>query len=249
MLINLQHIGRKIIRLDTVDSTNNYTANLIKEGNLQHGTVILAVEQFAGKGQRGAEWLTEPGSNLTISVFLDEVNLSVDRQFSLTQFCSILMVNTLDKLGVKAEIKWPNDIYVDKKKIAGMLIENQLRGSQLRSSIVGIGLNVNQTNFGELQATSIRKEIGQFISIDDILASLISEFNSMLDSRSSLELINTLYHNNLYQLNERREYKVGELQREGIILGVLQNGKLKVKFEQEELFDLKEIEFMPQNVL
>lgn len=248
MLIQFPHIGRKLIRLDSIDSTNNYTANLVKSGELIHGSVILAVEQYAGRGQRGAVWVVKPGENLTFSLFLDEVNLSVDNQFKLTQFCSIWLVESLNNLGLKATIKWPNDIFVDGKKIAGMLIENQLKSGLIKSVIVGVGLNVNQIEFTGFKATSIKLLKGQFYAIDDILAILIRTFNELVDAKMTTEELNKKYLNLLYLKDIESEYQInGELFK-GTITDVSPNGKLCVKINDAiQQFDLKEIVFMPQN--
>ena len=140
----MEQIGRKIVRLESVDSTNNYTANLIKSGELVHGSVIMAVEQTNGRGQMGAEWLVKPGENLTFSIFLDNVNLSVDNQFFLTRLVSVSLIDFLANFNIPAMIKWPNDLFVNDKKIAGVLIENNVSGSFIQKSIIGIGLNVNE---------------------------------------------------------------------------------------------------------
>jgi BirA family biotin operon repressor/biotin-[acetyl-CoA-carboxylase] ligase len=174
----MKEIGSKIIRLESVDSTNNYTANLIKEGKIDHGTVILAVDQFGGRGQRDAEWLVKPGENLTLSIFLDRVNLSVENQFRISKWISLAVVDLLASRGIQAEIKWPNDIFVNGKKIAGMLIENSLGSSLVKSSIVGIGLNVNQTEFSGFEATSMKLELGDHSSLDELLFSLIGKINN-----------------------------------------------------------------------
>ncbi|HIP32513.1 MAG TPA: biotin--[acetyl-CoA-carboxylase] ligase, partial [Crocinitomicaceae bacterium] len=166
-------IGNKIVRLASVDSTNNYIANLVKEREITSGTVVLADEQFLGKGQRGSEWTTNAGENLTFSFFLDNVNLSVENQFILTQLVSLSLIELLDKLNVKAKIKWPNDIYIDSTKVAGVLIENQLSFGQIKSSVIGIGLNVNQKKFDGFNATSLFLENEVHHSLMDILLSFI----------------------------------------------------------------------------
>ena len=133
-------IGSKIIHLESVDSTNNYAANLVRQGNCDHGTVILADDQFLGKGQRGSEWIATKGDNLTTSIVLTPDNLSVEDQFYLTCLASLSVVDTLKEYHIEASIKWPNDIYVEHKKIAGILIENSFQGNSIKSSIIGIGL-------------------------------------------------------------------------------------------------------------
>ena len=109
-------IGQKIIHLDSVDSTNNYVANLINEGKIEHGTVVLADAQLEGRGQRNARWSVNAGENLTFTVFMDNVNLSVARQFFLNRLVSLCLVRFLCKLGLSPKIKWPNDIFVGGKK-------------------------------------------------------------------------------------------------------------------------------------
>ncbi len=240
-------IGQKIIRLDSVDSTNNYTANLIKVGGLVSGAVIMADEQFAGKGQRGAVWLTKPGENLTFSVFLDNVNLSVDRQFVLTQFISLVLVELLDRFGIEAKIKWPNDIFVRSKKIAGVLIENQLSESTIGRSIIGIGLNVNQMDFGNLSATSIKTETGRSVILMDMLFSFIETFNrhSVLFNSTKRDLLDEKYKTLLYRLGEKANFEDGSGVFTGEIKGVTKEGKLQIQKEDGlHTYQLKEVKFL-----
>ena len=233
-------IGQKIIRLDSVDSTNNYIANLIKADGLVSGSVIMADEQFAGKGQRGAEWTAQPGENLTFSFFIDAVNLSVENQFVLTQLVSVALIDLLAKLNVHAEIKWPNDIYVNSKKIAGVLIENQLSGSFVKSTIIGIGLNVNQENFGDLNATSIHLETSKRNVPMEALFSFIECFNSI-----QIGEVENRYLSNLYQKQVNRKYKDVGGEFFGEIQGVNKYGKLVLlRGNRLQEYDLKEIEFL-----
>lgn len=239
-------IGRKIIHLESVDSTNNYTANLLNKGELTNGTVIMADEQFAGKGQRGAEWLTKPGENLTFSFFLDNVNLSVKNQFYLTCIISNILIDLLRNIGIKAKIKWPNDIYVNREKIAGILIENQLSGTLIKSVIIGIGLNVNQLDFGDLNATSIQKESNERKNPMDILYSFIEQFNSNWKnfSETNFNDLKSDYLKNLFQINEIGIYEDSSGTFEGKITNVLDSGHLEIEKENKVLqFDLKEIKF------
>jgi len=241
-------IGRKIIRLESVDSTNNYIANLLKEGKLENGTVILADEQFAGRGQRNAEWLTEPGENLTFSCFLDNVNLSVQNQFYLTCIVSISLVKLLAKLGLQAKIKWPNDIYINHKKIAGVLIENQLSTSSIKNAIIGIGLNLNQIEFEGLNATSTLSETGSRKTPMEVLYLFIEIFNSNWRNFSERMLpeIKSAYLENLFQLNELKNYEDQYGCFEGTITDVLDSGYLIVdKAGVQNQYELKEISFKP----
>lgn len=241
----MEQIGRKIIRLESVDSTNNYTANLIKQHDLVHGSVIMAVDQTNGRGQMGAEWLVKAGENLTFSLFLDNVNLSVENQFYLTQITSISIIDFLAKINIQGTIKWPNDIFVEGKKIAGILIENNVSGSSVRKSIIGIGLNINQMEFGELNATSLYLKTGMHRSIDEALFSFIKCFNERLAEGITSPKLESDYLNKLYLLNAKSTFEDQEGVFEGTIEGVEPSGHLRIRKEEETvLYSLKEIKFL-----
>ena len=243
----MQEIGRSIIRLESVDSTNNYTANRARENDLRHGAVILAVEQTAGKGQMGAHWQSDAGANLTFSVFLNNVNLSAERQFLLTKIVSLSLVDLLGSFGISAKIKWPNDIYVENRKIAGVLIENIIQGKTISKTIIGIGLNVNQQEFGSLSATSLSLEKRMHFSLDDVLFSFIGAFNKRLKGMESAS-IHEDYHQLLFWLNESRRFKDEQGEFEGALVGINERGMLLVESglrePQPSVYHLKEIEFL-----
>lgn len=145
-----------IIWLESTDSTNDEAKRRIS--GLDNLSVLSALSQTAGRGQRGNSWTAEPGQNLTFSVVMkfripsdhDDIELPLLKaadQFVISEITALSTVELLDNHGIKATIKWPNDIYVDDGKICGVLIENSLRGSYVSSSVIGIGLNVNQRNF------------------------------------------------------------------------------------------------------
>jgi len=239
-------IGRKVIYLNHVDSTNNYTAKLLKDGKIDNGTVILAEDQFSGKGYRSSRWVSNSGENLTISVFLDNVNLSVKNQFLLTQIVSLILVDLLKRFKIKSEIKWPNDIYVGGEKIAGVLIENQIKLSTIKSSIVGIGLNVNQIHFEDFIATSIKKHTGKFQNIDNVLYLFINSFNKIWNLYfHQASFIEKEYLNHLYLRDVISNYKDGMGVFSGIIRGVKSSGKLLVEKDKNRIgYGMKEIEFI-----
>ena len=137
----------EIIKIESTDSTSSHLAG-IAEG-CAHGTAVMARVQTAGRGQRGNSWEAEPGMNITLSLLLRPEGLEPARQFIISQAVSLPIVEMLDNfIGADAvSINWPNDIYVNDSKIAGILIENVISGSAISRSIVGVGLNVNQTEF------------------------------------------------------------------------------------------------------
>jgi len=241
----MQQIGRRVIRLESIDSTNNYTANLVRQGNLEHGTVILAVEQFAGRGQREAVWTVKPGENLTMSLFLDDANLSVDNQFILTKFISLTLVKLLGNYGVEAKIKWPNDIYVGNQKIAGVLIENQISGNFVKSSIIGVGLNVNQVDFRGVNATSLFNKTGIKRSIDEVMLSLIYNFNQVIELGDDRVNLKKRYLDKLYRWQVEAKYEDANGRFYGTIVNVRDSGLLVLdKNGIESEYDLKELKFI-----
>lgn len=140
-----------IIWLDSVDSTNEEAKRRLHD--IDNLSVLSAKHQTSGRGQRGNVWSSEAGQNLTFSMILDfsgpSWKVKAFDQFVISEIAAISVKEFLGSHGIDAEIKWPNDIYVGSDKICGILIENSLIGSSLTSSIIGIGLNVNQTDFPE----------------------------------------------------------------------------------------------------
>jgi BirA family biotin operon repressor/biotin-[acetyl-CoA-carboxylase] ligase len=147
-----------IIWLDSTDSTNDEARRRISD--IDNLSVLSVLKQTSGRGQRGNTWSSTPGENLTFSIVLKYETsentvvghchlpeIKAADQFKLTEITSISVIEFLRQNGIVAKIKWPNDIYVSSKKICGMLIENSVRGGFLSTSIIGIGLNINQRNF------------------------------------------------------------------------------------------------------
>ncbi|MDE7334766.1 MAG: biotin--[acetyl-CoA-carboxylase] ligase [Muribaculaceae bacterium] len=132
-----------LMLIDSCASTNSAI-----DRNAPHGFALMAREQTAGRGQRGNSWEAEAGKNITLSLILRPVELPAARQFELSEAVALAVADTVESLGIdRVSVKWPNDIYVGDRKIAGILIENALGGTYISRSIVGIGLNVNQREF------------------------------------------------------------------------------------------------------
>ena len=145
----------KIIKLHTIHSTNDYLKSLTNDKLLEDFTVVWADFQSEGKGQRGSSWLSKKGKNLTFSVFLDTSFLLIEQQFYLNIITSLAVYNLLKKKMIEhVKIKWPNDILSDNKKICGILIENSFKSQAINHSVIGVGLNVNQTDFAQLHAVT-----------------------------------------------------------------------------------------------
>lgn len=239
-------IGSSITFLDSVDSTNNYTAKLIHERNIENGQVIMTDFQGEGRGQRGSAWYSERGKNILASVYLELDNLSVQNQLTLSKYVAISIFETLLSLGLQPKIKWPNDILVNDKKICGILIENQFSGQKIKSSIIGFGLNVNQENFDLDNVTSIKNELGVDQERMSILGILINCFNQNLELLlNNSNYIEDIYLKNLYKINQQADFfsdKLGDFQ--GIITGMDSDGKIQIATKKGLYsFDIKELKY------
>lgn len=240
-------IGKKFIFKDTVDSTNNYVAKLVSEGKIAHGTVILAGHQLAGKGHRGAVWEAEAHQNLLFSCWLEHENLAVNRQFALTQFVSLSLIDILQHYQIKAEIKWPNDLVINGKKIAGILIENHIGSGRIKGSIVGLGLNVNQTGFGNFNATSMLLEKEMALDLNEIAFSLVQSLQLNYTHLTNLNfgLLDQIYQDKLWLKGRWSQFKTADKTFEGRIIGTNTEGQLKMETAGEvKLFNHKEIQFL-----
>jgi len=173
-----------VITIESVPSTNAYMG--ANASRFNHGDALLAVEQTAGRGQRGNSWEAEPGMNVTMSVMLRHESLSARSQFIVSEAVAMAVAGVLVRhLGADSgvSVKWPNDIYVGDKKICGILIENVLSGTSLSRSIAGIGLNVNQTLFlsSAPNPVSMRGITGQLYDVAKIAGEVTAELVDLYD--------------------------------------------------------------------
>ena len=242
-------IGNKIIYLSIVDSTNNYVANLLNEGKIEPGTVVLAERQEKGRGQRGNSWQTQAGKNLTASLFIRHNNLAIKHQFKLSMIVSIAICKYLSQLDIQAEIKWPNDILVNQKKISGILIENQLQKENVTSSIIGIGLNVNQQEFNGILATSIMNETGKETVIKWVCLQLFQQISGEFEEKMNWSMENLYSEYYAYLYGFQRFINITFLETSEStsikIIGVHESGLLKIELlnGEKKNIDLKEIRF------
>lgn len=245
-------VGQNLIKLSEVDSTNNFLKELVSKSEpLPEGTVIMADNQYAGRGQQQNIWHAEPGKNLTFSLYLKPGFLPVVQQFFLNMAISIGVNDGLAKLlGPGVRVKWPNDIYYQDQKIGGILIENMIAGNRIKSSIIGIGVNVNQQHFvPEISSRTV--SVYQILHKDVSLKTLLADICSHIES-NYLKLMGTdylylrsAYHKRLYRIAESRKYRQNGEVFVGILQGVRDNGMLVLlRDEKEQEYNFKEIEFL-----
>lgn len=245
-------IGKNIIRLDSVSSTNQYLSDLSLKDNLEEGTAIFALEQTEGRGQKGTIWKSEAGKNLIVSFLIYPKFLLLSDQFLLSKVVALSVLKTLRNFlpeTTELKIKWPNDIYVNNHKISGILIENSIQNSKLRQSIIGIGININQTEFSsEFSAISLKNITKNNTEIELIFAELCSNLNQYYSLLKSTQLnrIKESYQKELYLLNEVSKFEFKSEIIEARITGVDSTGKLQlIKKDNERISaDLKEIIFV-----
>ena len=253
--MNTLFIGKNVLFLPEVESTNTYAINLLRNVNAIEGTVIYTNNQTQGKGQRGTVWSSEIGKNITLSIILQPKLLSINQSFYLSKItalaCYDVLTEILDASHYDIKIKWPNDILVNKKKIGGILIENNLNGSHIQHAVIGVGLNVNQQNFGELGdiATSLFKEKNKNYDTSFIMELLFSKLEKwyLKLKENKLDLIHSVYLSHLFGLNETFNF-VDQSGKSfyAEIINVEENGKLLVRNTDEELltFDIKEVKMI-----
>ena len=239
--------GKNYIKLDSIDSTNNYALRMKETLLFKEGLVVTANYQTGGNGQRGKFWESLRGDNLLISIVI-EPNSSTKDQFSLSQCVALALYDLLTLYTDDVSIKWPNDILVGKQKIAGILIQNILKGNAITHSVIGIGLNVNQTKFKAYspQATSLNLLLNTTFDVSKLqeellkyLAERIKQLRSGADQEK--EYLSALFLNNKVAAFESEGQKFM-----GIIQGVNQSGKLQIQLEDDIVteFDNQEVKFL-----
>ena len=244
-------VGQNLVTLKQVDSTNTFLKNILSNSKpVPEGTVIMAEDQYAGRGQRENVWHAEPGKNLTFSILLRPFFIDAQGQYDVTRFACLGVFDALYPiLGDQLKIKWPNDIYYADKKLGGMLIENILQGSQIKNSIIGIGLNINQENFDDsaANATSVKQILQKDYDLKNILAEICNHVEAyyLHLKAGRFDFVRNMYRSHLYWLNETRRFRSNGEVFEGVIEHVTNAGLLLVDKEGiKETYNFKEIEFL-----
>lgn len=240
----------KLIKLDAIDSTNDFLKALSSHEELDNFTVVTAENQTKGKGQMGSKWVSESGKNLIMSVLVKDFLYDNEQVFNISIIVSLAVIKTLKELDIPdLSIKWPNDIMSYNKKIGGILIENTIKSDGRIVSVVGLGLNVNQINFELLPNASSMAVISGKSFDKDILPELIVEkIQQKIESWQTKSIdFWKKYYNTLFRKGVPMPFK--NLQNQnfmGIIQGVSSVGKLQVLLEDDSVseFDIKEIQML-----
>jgi BirA family biotin operon repressor/biotin-[acetyl-CoA-carboxylase] ligase len=240
----------KLIKLDAIDSTNEFLKGLSNKQEVQNFTVVSAENQLKGKGQMGAKWDSEVGKNLIMSVLIKDFLFNNETVFNINVVVSLAVIRTLKKYNIPdLSVKWPNDIMSANKKIGGILIENSIKGTGSISSIVGLGLNVNQLQFDNLpRASSLGLICNSFFDKDEILFSIVLEMEKMIVSyKTDATSLWEEYANELFKIGVPTAFSdVNENNFMGIIQGVSANGMLQILLEDDSIceYNLKEVQML-----
>ncbi len=240
--------NEKIVVLDSVESTNNYAMSLVKNGEVGHGSAVFAYEQTGGKGRLGRQWITEPGASIHLSLLTRMEWASLAKQFMISVAASLSAIDLIAKYSdSEVFVKWPNDIFINDRKAAGILIENVIRGDLWQWAITGIGLNVNQTNFPldpELKrTTSLGIETTQKFDVLQLASELRTIFLTYIESwREGLhEQWMERYNSRLYKAGQLVKLEYGNRVFETTITSVTNEGKLVTKDVFEREWDLDQV--------
>lgn len=241
-------LGKNLIYLPSCHSTNDVAAEKIQNGPIFDGTLVITSDQTAGRGQRGNNWETLPGQNITMSVVLKPDFLAATSQFSLNIAVSLGVYEFLNKyVAENLRIKWPNDMYIGNKKLVGILIENTISGSRLSNSIVGIGVNINQLSFSNPKITSLRlatqhDEFDLEKLVEELCVCLEKYYLQLKNGHAVQQKKQYLQH--LYRFGETHIFSKNGTQFSGKIIDIADNGQLMLEVEGEiQYFGFKEVAF------
>lgn len=243
-------VGQIVKYLPSCQSTNDEASALIAHQDPAEGTIVVTDHQTAGRGQRGNSWEAKPAQNLTFSLILKPNFLAATEQFWLNMAISLGLYDTLSLLlETPVRIKWPNDIYVDNKKLGGILIENILQGQNIAWSVIGIGLNVNQTEFTYSTATSLQQQapLPDNYDLSGVLRALSESIEQRyLQLRSNQrDSLKTNYLQTLYRYQEEAYFDRDGQRFRGVITGIDSVGRLAIAVDgQLQYFNFKEVSFV-----
>lgn len=239
-----------LIKLSATTSTNDYLKELARTKVLKDFTIVWAEVQTNGKGQMGTQWVTEACKNLTFSIFVTNKNMAISDLFTMNCMVANAILDALESFKLtNVYVKWPNDILSDKKKIAGVLIENSIKTDGSVHTIIGIGINVQQTNFDKYpNASSIFKQYGVEIEKEELLETIVSFLKTKLEHfHTIIDAEWQKYHERLFKKGMVSTFENTEgLKFNGIIKEVNRQGQLVVQLENNDLkcFNLKEVKLL-----
>jgi BirA family transcriptional regulator, biotin operon repressor / biotin---[acetyl-CoA-carboxylase] ligase len=239
-----------IIKLDSVDSTNNYATKRLVSESWPEGTIVFAGEQTKGKGQMSNSWESEKDKNLLLSIVLYPNFVLVQNQFEISKIVALAVHEVVANLVEKVTIKWPNDIYAGDKKISGILIENAILGNKISWVVAGVGLNVNQVEFRSDAPNPVSLSIltGCQYDLDELAAAFLNSISHwyQLLADNATEVINNTFLEHLYRFEKESQFLDSDGVFTGKIKGVNQLGQLIIEKRNGsvKVYSFKEVSFL-----
>lgn len=239
-----------ILYLDETDSTNSYLKDLISNTTVEEGTIVCSQVQTSGRGQRGNSWESEKGKNLLFSTVLYPLFIKTYEQFILSQIVSLAVKECLDEYTENISIKWPNDIYWQEKKICGILIENTILEDNINQSVIGIGININQTAFKSDAPNPVSlKQVTEadhdpYYLLNKIHANIFNYYRNIREGNAK-EILKK-YKASLFRADGFYRYNDGATDFEARIKDVKPSGMLvlETKDGKEREFAFKEVKYI-----
>lgn len=253
--------GNDSIFLREAVSTNGYLSSLANSSDVKEGTLVHTDFQTSGRGERGNSWESEDGKNILISYIINPNSIEASSQFIISKIAAIAVARTVveaidrvdSSLNIRnrVKVKWPNDIYIDDKKAAGILIENTLQGPNIGTSIIGIGLNINQIEFisDAPNPISLASVLGKELNREEVIETLSNNFTELYSYLTDGDegQVDSIYLDNLYRLNSAEQYTDSDGAFSGEIRGVDNYGRLiidNLRDKREVCYDFKEVKFI-----
>ncbi len=241
----------KLIKLNAIDSTNDFLKNLNSHNIIENFTVVVAENQMNGKGQMGSQWQSEAGKNLTFSILIKKSVICIEDIYGLNVIVALQVIEALKKYKIPdLSIKWPNDIMSDNKKIGGILIENSILQNGTIDSVIGIGINLNQTDFEGLPKGSsvyniIQKKIDKLQLLKKIVRLMETAFETLNNERWNWFW--NQYNDILFRKNTPTVFQDNQdIKFMGLIKNVNRQGKIEIMMEDDSIktFNIKEIKML-----
>jgi BirA family biotin operon repressor/biotin-[acetyl-CoA-carboxylase] ligase len=239
-------IGEPFSEIHEVDSTNIYAIDKVQANLAAHGSAFFANSQSAGKGQRGKTWISENGSNIILSVVIDPTFLFINQQFALSVMTSLAVYDFFSSYaGEETKIKWPNDLFWRDRKTGGVLIDNHILGTKWQYSVIGIGININQTEFSPIiqQAVSLKQITGKAYDPVELAKELCQHIDRRFDALKAGQMAQQLaeYNLHLYKKGDTVRFKKDNITFSARVESVNEMGELLLKDGLQDRFHFGEI--------
>lgn len=230
----MQTFGNPLHTIDTVDSTNNYAMQRVHARLAKHGETIVAMQQTAGKGQRGKSWTSTRGESILMSVVAEPRFLPLAASFRLSAAVALACHDFLSSLSQKGwSIKWPNDLYWNDRKAGGILIENRIAGPSWEYAVIGIGININQTHFDPAlpNPVSLHQVTGETFDVRLLVPTLLACLDRRYASIPSTPWTTLLseYNSSLYRHGNAARFRQGSRAFDALVKGVSEDGRLRLQ--------------------